>query len=303
MTNSSEKNKKEADAALHSAVQFDMGEFEKRLAGVRQDFQDELKQSVMYKEPNYTDVPLNFEIPAASEATPEKVQHIEEKESAPQSGLLASLALEANQSLQNRQVLDQDRQASNARVHGTLDRVLKFFIPFTRHVNNVEPAINRTYRLDARSVYANLKWQGALVDARKQNMSDAALLSHVAFSVNFVAPEPVMLKRPWGQFEALKKELHNLKLRSLDDLDVMHKRPKQEWLEARLDPALPVQIVFQGNYEMGKIEVLTRNVADFGQAVFRLEPESVSIALLDELGIFLIGRADKLPALLRATDK
>lgn len=268
---------------------------------MRQDFDNELKQSVLYKEPQTAVVSLNFDIPDAVEAVPKK-EFKERKEALPESGLLASLALEAKQSQQNRQYLDQDRQTKNRNVHEALDRVVKFFIPFIRHVNEVEPAVNRTYRLDARSVYANLKWQGALVDSRKQNMTDTALLNHVAFSVNQLAPEPVLFKRPWGQFDALKKELQLLKIQTLDDLDEI-RRPKQEWLETRLDPALPVQIVFQGNYDLGKVDILTRNLADFGQAAFRLAPEEMSGALLDELGLFLIGRADKPPVLLRVTDK
>jgi hypothetical protein len=168
-------------------------------------------------------------------------------------------------------------------------------------VNNVEPAINRIYRLDARTVFANLKWEGAIVDARKHSISDSSQLAYVAFSVNLRAPEPVMLKRPWDQFDALKKELHHLRLRTLEDLEVIHKKPKQEWLEAQLDSALPVQITFKGNYENGKIDVLTRNLADFGQVAFRLEVDDISTALMDELGLFLIGRTAKPPVLLRAS--
>lgn len=303
MTKSIEHNKQDDDADLKSAVKFDMLDFEKRLADVRQEFHAELKQSVLYKEPGHVVVPLNFNIPETVPVTPKKIKTNEALDVQPQSSLLASLALEAKQSQQGRETADQDSQARNHRVHEALDRIFQFFIPYVRHVNEVEPAINRIYRLDARSVFANLKWQGGLVDSRKQNMSDFALRSHVAFSVNFLAPEPVFFKRPWGQFEALKKELKNLKIRTLDDLDEIHKRPKQEWLETYLDPALPVQIIFQGNYDLGKIDILTRNLADFGQTAFRLEPEEVSAALLDELGLFLIGRADKPPILMRAADK
>jgi hypothetical protein len=303
MTKSTIHNKQEDNADLNLAVQFDMRDFEKRLADVNQKFHDELKQSVCYKEPGHADFPLNFNIPEAAQATTKKVQKDEVLDVASESGLLASLALEARQNQQNREIADQNNQARNQRVDEALDRIFKFFIPYVRHVNNVEPAINRIYRLDARSVFANLKWQGGLVNSRKQNLSDSALRSYVAFGVNFLAPEPVLFKRPWGQFEAIKKELQNLKIRTWDDLDEIHKKPKQEWLETYLDPALPVQIIFQGNYDLGKIDILTHNLADFGQTAFRLEPENMSAALLDELGLFLIGRADKPPVLMCTPDK
>lgn len=303
MSKSSESKNQDGDADLNLTVKFDLGEFEQRLAGVHQEFHDELRNSVFYKEPQQGEVPLNFNIPEADKAVQTKVFKEEKKEEPALSGLLASLALEAEQSKQNREVFDQEKKAANLRVHEGLDRVLKFFMPFIQHVNTVGPAIKRVYRLDARSVYASLKWQGALVDTRKQGMNDTSLLSYVTFSVNLTAPEPVLLKRPWSQYEAVVKELNHLKISSLDDLHAIHKRPQQEWLEARLDPALPVNILFRGNYELGKIDVLTRNLEDFGQTSFRLEPAEISSALLDELGMFLIARTDKLPAILQATPK
>ena len=303
MSTTSDKNKQEAAPDLSAVVKFDAGEFEQRLAEVRQDFNDELKQSVLYKEPSFGEVPLNFNIPEAKTATPAPRQEPVPAAAPPLSGLLASLAQEAQQSIQSKQSLEQSKLADSLRVHEALERVRKFLLPFIQHVNAVEPAIKRSYRLDARSVFGDLKWQGALVDSRKQGMSDTSLLSHVAFSVNFVAPQPVLLKRPWGQFEAVKKELQHLKLKPLDDLEAIYKNPQQEWLETRLDPALPVQIVFQGSYELGMVEVMTRNLADFGQTAFRLQPEVLSQAVLDELGLFLLGRVEQLPPLLRAVAK
>lgn len=301
MTNSTEKDKQLGSTTSSLEVKFDVDEFEKRLAEVRQEFHEELNQSVLYTEPqNKFDVPLNFNIPGADERAPKKEIEVVQATTA-QTGLLASLAQEAEQSQQKKHADDQDKQEKSRAVNDALDRVLKFFNPFIQHVNAVEPAISRIYRLDARSVFANLKWQGALVDSRKQSMSDSALLSHVTFSVNFVAPESVLLKRPWGQFDAVKKELQHLKITALDDLDAIRKRPKQEWLETRLDPALPVQILFRGNYELGKIDVMTRNLADFGQTAFRLEPADITSGVLDELGLFLLCRAEVLPPILRTT--
>ncbi len=282
---------------LSAAVAFNLADFENRLAQSRREISSEISQSVIYKEPEVEEPTLKI----AAAVAP--VQKVAEVPAPALSGLLASLALEAKQNLDSRQSSDEDKQARARRVHDALEHVLKFFIPFARHVNAVEPAIKRIYRLDARAVFSNLKWQGATVDYRKQSMAEEAHWAYVAFSVNLVAPEPLLLKRPWGQFDALKRELQHLRLRVLDDLDEIHKRPTQEWLEARLDPALPLQISFQGNYETDKIDVVTRNLEDFGQISFTLEPAAITQPLLDELGLFLIGRSEKLPAILRGSGK
>lgn len=291
------KNSKQDSNEQGAAISFDLAFFEKRLEESQLEFDSEISRSVFYKEPQEAEQTVIVAVPATTQAVPKK----EPTEAPAESSFLAGLALEAQISLASKQSLDQHNRARARSVHDALDRLLKFLIPFIKHVNTVKPEINRSYRLDARTVFANLKWEDAIVDSRKQSLTDAAQLAYVAFSVNLRAPEPVLIKRPWDQFNALKKELHHLRLRTLDDLEEIHKKPKQEWLEARLDSALPVQITFQGNYGNGKIEVLTRNLAEFGQVAFRLEPDDITPTLLDELGLFLIGRTDKLPTLLCAS--
>lgn len=291
------KNSQQAGNGPGESFSYDFADFEKRLQESRQELDKKISQSVLYKEPQTDEPMVKVDIPDATHVAAKK----QPANTPAESGLLASLALEAKESLDARQTIDRDKHARTRRVHDALDRILKFFIPFTLHVNNVEPAINRIYRLDARTVFDKLKWQGAVVDSRKQNLSDSAHLSYVVFSVNLLAPGPLMIKRPWDQFDALKKELHHLRLRTLDDLEEIHKRPQQVWLQARLDPALPVQITFQGDYENGRINVLARNLQDFGRATFRLESEDITSALMDELGLFLIGRSVKPPELLCAS--
>lgn len=180
-----------------------------------------------------------------------------------------------------------------------LKRIASFFLPFIRHANDVEPMINRIYCFDARTIYSNLKWQNAIIESRKQSLSEDAHIDYVALSVNLCAPEPVRLKRPWGALETLKKELHHLRLRVIDDMETVTKKPKQEWLEAQLAPDFPVQMRFQGNYAENRIDVMCRNIETFGVTSFKLELVDVTPAFLDSLGLYLIGRSDRLPLQMR----
>ena len=236
---------------------------------------------------------------AATSPAPIPVMLPDFQASASQSGLLAGLAQEAKVRLDSKQVTLQESQAKAKRVDDALNRIVKFFLPFIKHVNDVEPPINRTYRFDARTIYSNLKWRGAVVESRKQSISESALMDYIVFSVNLFAPEPVLLKRPWGPIETLKKELHHLRLRVIDDMETANKKPKHEWLEAQLAADFPVQIKFQGNYADSNISVMCRNLGAFGVSSYRLEPDEATPAFLDDLGLFLLGRSDKLPVQLR----
>lgn len=226
-------------------------------------------------------------IPHAAAAAPEE------------SGLLAGLAREAQAKQGSRQSAVQHGKARDKQVDEALNRLARFFNPFIKHANEAEPEINRSYRYDARTVYSGLKWRGATLETRKLSLSEAALTDFVDFSVMLCAPEPVLLKRPWGPFETLQKELQVLKLRVFDDLEAGSKKPRQEWLEARLAPDFPVQIRFQGDYAEGDIRVNCLNLGGFGVSACRLAPADATSAFLDDLGLFLLGRSDRLPVQLR----
>lgn len=277
---------------LSASLAFDMADFDKRLQETQEETSRVLRQSAPPQKPQEDARAVTFSTPAA-----QAVQAVAPAES----GLLARLAREAKENLESKQSIDVHKLARARSVHDALDRILKFLTPFIQHVNNIEHTINRIYRLDARTIFADLKWQDATVDYRKLSLTEDAHIAYVVFNVNLSAPEPVLLKRPWNQFDALKKELHHLRLQVLDDLDELYRKPKQEWLQARLDPALQVQLLFKGNYEHGKIDVLTRNIEELGPASFRLAPEDITPELLDDLGLYLIGRSDKLPALLHVS--
>lgn len=279
---------------LSASLAFDMADFEKRLEETQQETSRVLRQSVTPKKIQEVEQTVIISSPSATRADSPKKPPAE-------SGLLARLAREAKENLDSMHSLDQENQSRARRVHDALDRILKFLIPFIQHANNIEHKINSTYRLDARTIFANLKWQEATVDFRKLGLAAEAHIAYVVLNVNLSAPEPVLIKRPWDQFDALKKELHHLRLNVLDDLEELYKNPKQEWLEARLDPTLQVQILFKGNYENGTIDIATRNIEELGPAAFKLEPQDITLELLDDIGLYLIGRTDKPPRLLRCS--
>lgn len=217
------------------------------------------------------------------------------------SNLLAGLAREAEATLGAKQSMAQDPQANVRKLHEALDRIFKFFTSFAQQTNSAAPTISRAYRidrLDRMSAYTGLTLRGASTDCRKQNPSDAALLDHVSFSVRLWSATPVVVTRAWNELGALREMLNNLKLSALDDLEASSKTLKQEWVQIRLSPDIPLQIKFKGNYPENCIDVQSLNLEAFGPANFRLKPEDVTTTLLDEIGLFLLGRTNQLPTAL-----
>lgn len=192
-----------------------------------------------------------------------------------------------------------ERLARNQQVQQALGSLYKFFAVFAQHVNKVEPAISRSYRFGRQKAYANLTCRNAFADSRKQDLSETALLDYAVFDVRLCSPKPVVITWPWDQLEDLKEQLKKMKLRALDNLEPGDKRPLQEWMEVNLAPDFLVQLKFKGNYDEGRIDVQTLNLEALGAAAFKLELGDVTQGLMDELGLFLLGRTEKLPEALR----
>ena len=217
-----------------------------------------------------------------------------------ESVLLVELAGEATSKLQAIQSETEEQHVRSRHLNAALKRIYQFMQTFSVHVNNIAPTIQRVYHVDSNTTYSELAWLNALADFRKQSLSEKALVDHVAFSVRLQASEPVVVTRRWNQMDALKKELDVFGLRPLDDLDTLvRNKSKQETFSARLSPDFFMRIMFKGDYTEGLVEINGKNLDDFGMSNFRLNPEDATNEMLDDLGRFLIGRTDELPAALR----
>lgn len=233
------------------------------------------------------------------EAAPSIVEYTPPQEVVFQSGFLAELAKEAANKQGVSQTEAQAQKIRSQNLNDALNRIVSFFSSLAQFANDMEPDISRSYNLDARTCYSNLKWTSARTDSRKEDLSSSALIAFVTFTVFYRAPEPVMVTRPWHQLDALKMELENLKLKVLNKDELDPKKPKHEWLKVRLSPDLPIFLRFQANYIQGHIEVLILNVPTFGVNSYVLKAEEVDTPLLEEIGRVLLSRSDTLPSSLK----
>lgn len=224
-----------------------------------------------------------------------------------ESTLLTRLAREAQEKMPAvqegataAQIMQADQTSRRRRLHEALASLEKFLVAFALHVNKVEPAISRIYRIGRQRVYSNLVCKNAFAEGRKLDLTETALLDFVMFGARLWAPKQAMITWPWDQKDELKEQLQKMKLKALDDLDLIaSKKPRQEWLEVNLAPDFPMLLKFKGNYDAGRIDVQAMNLDALGFATFKLGPEDVTQALMDDIGLFLLGRADKLPEALR----
>ena len=209
-------------------------------------------------------------------------------------GFLAELALEVEQQKSHAPVVNRDA----AQINDALAGIFSFLNKMSDYSNELSPKIQRTYRLDTKTLFVGLRWHGAHADARKQDLSEKALISHVSFRASLLAARSVSVVRRWDMMAALRNDLAILGLRMVED-QVFTAKSGQEFEMIELEPEIPVQLYFQGDYDKQEINVLGRNLEGFGVSAFVLNPADAGDAFLDQLGRFLLGRSDRLPDVLR----
>lgn len=212
-------------------------------------------------------------------------------------GFLAELEQEANAATGGGNSLAATLAADARRIHDALGRVFQFFNSLCRHANALTPTINRAYRLDTQTVFADVKWRDAATRSRRQSLQEMALLDYVVFRVSLVSPAPITVARRWDQMDAFRKEMHILDLREVEGLEV-DGATAQGQVRLLLAADFPVQMTFRANYERNRIDVLTRNLEGFGIAAFTCAASEVTQPFLDGLGRYLLARTNKLPAAL-----
>ncbi|HTY03921.1 MAG TPA: hypothetical protein VMC81_09340 [Rhodocyclaceae bacterium] len=212
--------------------------------------------------------------------------------------LLDELAHEANAKAGTTALSELERQRRARRNHEALDRVARYFDVFCRHTNTLAPAIARSYRLDDKTIFTDLHWRDAVVKARKDSLSESALYDFVALRVRLAAPSPITMKIRNDKAAAFKRDMHVLDLRLAEGMELDGIRdPSGTTL--RLAPDFPVQMTFAGNCESDRVDIVCRNLENFGISAFTCSPEEIDQALLDGIGRYLLARSHQLPAALR----
>lgn len=218
------------------------------------------------------------------------------------SSFLADLAGEVTQTLEAKRTQQQNRHAIEQDINLALNRTFQFFNALVKHLNTLEPNINRAYSFDSKAQFSSLKWKKALVEYRKQGLDDNALLDHVFFQVKMASSVPVVVVRRWEQFQEVSKGIQKFGLKPKEDLqDVWRNRTQKPTFEIGLEPEFIIRMCFQADYAEGVVILECGNLEGFGELKAKLSPQQLSTAVLEDFGRYLMGRSTRLPTEIQFT--
>lgn len=214
----------------------------------------------------------------------------------PTTDLLSALAREAEQRTQSMVAATRTQLETEQLFDGALRTLYSYLQEFVRHVNTIQPTIPLVYTFDYRHRFSTLQWSEGSVDKRRSGTSETALLESVSCRLRYGC-EGMEIIQPVENEGALRQELHllNLAIASETRVDIPG-RGSASGVRFALAGSIPVQLNFRRDLPSGKLVVRGRNVCAFGLSAFAIRPEKLSSALLDSIGLCLLGRANRLPA-------
>ncbi len=212
---------------------------------------------------------------------------------APAMDLLAELARAAEAHEQTRIIESRSQQEAEQRLNQILRTIFDYLHQFTQHLNIIKPSIPLSYVLDYRHRFGALQWSEGFVDYRTRNTSEIVLMESVSVRLRY-ATSALEITRPADRVHALRHELYLLNLTISDEANV-DVADSGSGVRFTLAGSIPVQLNFRSDPSSGKIVVRARNVGALGLSAYLIEPDRLSRASLDAVGLNLLGRASRLP--------
>lgn len=213
----------------------------------------------------------------------------------PTTDLLSALAREAEQRTQSMVAATRTQLETEQLFDGALRQLYSYLQEFVRYVNTIQPTIPLVYTFDYRHRFSTLQWSEGSVDKRQSGTSETALLESVSCRLRY-SSEGMEIIQPIENEAALRQELHLLNLAIANETRVdIPGRGSASGVRFALAGSIPVQLNFRRDLPSGKLVVRGRNVCSFGLSAYAIRPEKLSAALLDAIGLCLLGRANRLP--------
>ncbi|HET6718608.1 MAG TPA: hypothetical protein VFH22_03110, partial [Rhodocyclaceae bacterium] len=191
---------------------------------------------------------------------------------------------------------DTDQAQRKARVERTESAMRSLFRDlgeFCGHLNKIQPALPQVFRPLPNIELAGLHWTESSLDYRTDGGTETSPLDSVALRYTLNAGDRIPVEKMPNYAAAYLDELKRVGLR----FTASEKRGSRGLVESTVftvDRAIVVTLLFKADSQQETIALQTRNFNGLGHASYRIKVSDLDQALLDQLGLHILGRPSKL---------
>lgn len=185
------------------------------------------------------------------------------------------------------------RKLAGARIGRALRLLADYFDQFTQHLDLLKPALELDYALDRQHRFAGIHWQDSTTRNESDSRSERTLPGKFVLRIRLTAAPLSMLVGD-DAMRRIENELHLAQLawHAAGSVDLPGRSVGQR---IEVEGAIPVQLVFSGDLDQGRIILRCRNLLGLGLSAYAVDPAIIDAAAMDQLGNCLLGRSKRLP--------
>lgn len=191
---------------------------------------------------------------------------------------------------------DADQAQRKARVERTesaMRSLFRYLGEFCGHLNKIQPALPQVFRPLPNIELAGLHWTESSLDYRTDGGTETSPLDSVSLRYTLHAGDRIPVEKLPNYAPAYLDELKRVGLR----FTASEKRGSRGLVESTVftvDRAIVVSLLFKADSQQETIALQTRNFNGLGHASYRIKVTDLDQALLDQLGLHILGRPSHL---------
>lgn len=214
-------------------------------------------------------------------------------ESLTQTGLLAKLKRQAEEKLAAQTQSVAIEAARLRQIDEGLRGAYRYLKELVEQLNVIKPDYPGDYPLGTLLRFEKPSWQESQADFRRK-IGPTEDLPYINVSLRYVlrCKAPIVLDKVDHLVETTRKALHDYGLTfKLDE-----KRNFKGFVERGIfliQPEIKAGLLFEADYDNGKLQLRTRNVQRFGSATYDVPPSAINEQTLEEIALLVLGQSNQ----------
>lgn len=209
---------------------------------------------------------------------------------APAGSLLARLKQQAQTVQSTNPGRDADEESRVLRLSASLVAAFHYLDDLIKQLNIIKPAVPKEFVLAGNIVFAEMGWVEGAADARMlPTATEDRLYESLTARFRMAAPRQLQVERDALGVEPLRKLLH--------DANIVFRIEERKNQRSQVESALfsfPCEVkagfLIKADYAANDLVLRTRNIDRFGMMEFRLQPDDLTQATLDDLVQLMLGQ-------------
>ena len=181
-------------------------------------------------------------------------------------------------------------ETQRERISAALERAHRYLDEFVARLNRERPVYAATYSVIGVRQFSGLKWEGGIVEVRKREVAaETWHYERVSLAFSLASENKLRVTRDRASSERLRKALldRHIEFTAYDDRGA---RGEAGWKTFVLSCKVLAGLQLVGDFDRGEIQLHTRNIEEFGELQYILQPEDLDSDSLRELTDRILGQ-------------